>query len=529
MFMLKVMVVDDESIVVESIKYIIDKNFTDIMVSGTARSGREAIEKAELIKPDIIFMDIKMPGINGIDAIKEIREILPNAQIIILSACEQFEYAKEAINLGVSVYLLKPVNRSKMVEVIRQAAINYEETKLKRKRELDLKEKYEKVLPILEHGLIYAILHDEDYNEQIENYKRILEIHEEKGYIMTFEFGEGRETGNVIGPSVLSQSNYSKLREIIKSVLCCAVGPVMLNRIMVYVPVSFNGDDYQIRIESVKTAESILDKLSQKIKTSIRVGIGSTKNDNKNLLVSFSESLRAIKYAHENEIIHIDDIPEEQITNINSIEKHIKLLLERASSGDIKESAAIFIQIFDELCETSKNSFDVIKGRLLELIVMLHRLASDYQIEDNVTFQNNNYIQEYLSINDILYLKSWCLSRIEEIAGSIKVAKTNRCHYLATAAKDYINRHYNEELSLEDVSREVNLSPQYFSRFFKNETGCNFIDYLTQVRINKAIELLKEKNLSVKEVCYTIGYNDPNYFSRIFKKITGYSPSDHKS
>ena len=135
-------------------------------------------------------------------------------------------------------------------------------------------------------------LHDEDYNEQIENYKRILEIHEEKGYIMTFEFGEGRETGNVIGPSVLSQSNYSKLREIIKSVLCCAVGPVMLNRIMVYVPVSFNGDDYQIRIESVKTAESILDKLSQKIKTSIRVGIGSTKNDNKNLLVSFSESLR---------------------------------------------------------------------------------------------------------------------------------------------------------------------------------------------------------------------------------------------
>ena len=103
--MLKVMVVDDESIVVESIKYIIDKNFTDVMVSGTARSGREAIEKAELIKPDIIFMDIKMPGINGIDAIKEIREILPNAQIIILSACEQFEYAKEAINLDF-VYLL---------------------------------------------------------------------------------------------------------------------------------------------------------------------------------------------------------------------------------------------------------------------------------------------------------------------------------------------------------------------------------------------------------------------------------------
>jgi len=73
--MLKIMVVDDESIVIESIKYIVVKNFKDVMVAGTARSGREAIEKAETVKPDIIFMDIKMPGINGIDAIKEIREV----------------------------------------------------------------------------------------------------------------------------------------------------------------------------------------------------------------------------------------------------------------------------------------------------------------------------------------------------------------------------------------------------------------------------------------------------------------------
>ncbi len=527
--MLKVMVVDDESIVIESIKYIIDKNFKDVMISGTARSGREAIEKAETVKPDIIFMDIKMPGINGIDAIKEIRTVLPNVQFIILSACEQFEYAKEAVNIGVSEYLLKPVNRSKIIEIIRQAAINHEEAKAKRKRELDLKEKYEKVLPILEHGLIYSILLNEDYDEQINNYKRILEINEEEGYIMTFEFGEGRETGNVIGPSVQSQSFYPKLRDVIKSELNCVVGPVMLNRIIAYVPVSHHGDDYQVRLESVKTAESILDKLSQKIKTGIRVGIGSTKTENENLLVSFSESLRAIKYAEEKDIIHIDDIPEEQIAITNSIEKQVKMLMEKASSGDTGDSRAIFIQIYDDLCENTESSAEAIKGELLELMVMIHRLAIDYGIEEKDTLQNNNYLREYLGLNDKLHIKSWCLGRIEEITGGIKLAKANRCHYLATAAKDYIDSHYNEELSLEDVSREVNLSPQYFCRFFKNETGYNFIDYLTQVRISKAIELLKDKNLSVKEICYTIGYNDPNYFSRIFKKITGYSPSDHKN
>ncbi len=527
--MLKIMVVDDESIVIESIKYIIEKNFKDIKVECIAHSGREAIEKAEATKPDIILMDIKMPGINGIDAIKEIKGILPNAQIIIVSACEQFEYAKEAVNLGVTEYLLKPVNRSRMVEIIRQAAINHEEAKAKRKRELDLKEKYEQVLPILEHGLIYAILLNEDYNEQIKNYKRILEINEEKGFIITFEIGEGGENGNVIGSSVLSQNFYHKMRDVIKNELNSVVGPAMLNRIIVYVPVSVSGDDYQVRLETVQTTESILGKLSQKLKTGIRVGIGSTKSDNENLLISFSESLRALKYANDREIIHIDDIPEEQIPDTDFVEKRIKMLLESASSGDTKESIAIFIQIYDELCENSKNSTEIIKGRLLELIVMLHRLANDYQIEGNEILQNNDYLREYLSINDKQIIKRWCIRRIEEITGGIKNAKTSRCHYLATAAKEYIDKHYNEEISLEDVSKAVNLSPQYFSRFFKQETGENFIDYLTQVRINKAIELLKDKNHSIKEVCFMIGYNDPNYFSRIFKKVTGYSPSEQRS
>ena len=303
----------------------------------------------------------------------------------------------------------------------------------------------------------------------------------------------------------------------------------MLNRIIVYVPVSVSGDDYQVRLETVQTTESILGKLSQKLKTGIRVGIGSTKSDNENLLISFSESLRALKYANDREIIHIDDIPEEQIPDTDFVEKRIKMLLESASSGDTKESIAIFIQIYDELCENSKNSTEIIKGRLLELIVMLHRLANDYQIEGNEILQNNDYLREYLSINDKQIIKRWCIRRIEEITGGIKNAKTSRCHYLATAAKEYIDKHYNEEISLEDVSKAVNLSPQYFSRFFKQETGENFIDYLTQVRINKAIELLKDKNHSIKEVCFMIGYNDPNYFSRIFKKVTGYSPSEQRS
>lgn len=523
--MLRVMIVDDENIVIESITYIIQKNFEDVAVAGTARSGREAIEKAEMIKPDLVFMDIKMPGINGIDAIKEIKAMLPQAQFVVLSACEQFEYAKEAVNLGVSEYLMKPVNRLRMIEIIRNARRIQEESRERRKRELELKEKFEKVLPVLEHGLIYAILLYEDYNEEIENYKRILELSDDKGYIITFEFGEGTDSGNVIGTSVLSQSFYPQLRDIIKERFRCAVGPAMLNRVIVYVPVPPTRDDYAERIEAVEASEAILERIAGKIKANVRIGIGAIKSGEENLLGSFSESLRAIKHAREKEIVHIHDIPEENMAAPNPVNMREKMLMEKASSGDTGESLALFSQICNDMMAAFGNSVEEMKGRLLELVVMLHRLGLDYGIEEKDT---QNYLMTFLSLNEPLLMKNWCKSRIETITAGIKAARQNRCHHLINTAKAFIEARFHEDITLEDISREVNLSPQYFSRFFKEETGENFIDYLTQVRIQKAINLLHNKNLSVKEISFQVGYNDPNYFSRIFKKITGYTPSDYK-
>ena len=119
--MYKLLIADDEQIVLDSIKFIIEKNFLYMVEVGTARSGREAIEKAEIFKPDIIFMDIMMPGINGFEAIKEIRSRLNDVLIIILTAYERFDYAREVIKLGITEYLLKPVSREKIVETVRKS------------------------------------------------------------------------------------------------------------------------------------------------------------------------------------------------------------------------------------------------------------------------------------------------------------------------------------------------------------------------------------------------------------------------
>ena len=187
--MYKLIIADDEKIVIDSLKYIIEKNFNNIEIIATARSGREVIEKVDDAVPDIIFMDIRMPGINGLEAIKEIKSRHKQVVIIVLTAFDHFDFAKEAINLGVIEYLLKPVNRTKVVEVINKAIEIVKTEKEKRRIELELKEKMEYIVPILENGFIYSLILFDDNRNELLNYKQIFEIEENGGYVMTIEFG----------------------------------------------------------------------------------------------------------------------------------------------------------------------------------------------------------------------------------------------------------------------------------------------------------------------------------------------------
>ena len=95
-------------------------------------------------------------------------------------------------------------------------------------------------------------------------------------------------------------------------------------------------------------------------------------------------------------------------------------------------------------------------------------------------------------------------------------------------ARKYIDSKYNKDISLDDVSREVDISPYYFSKIFKEETGQTFVEYVTEIRMNRAKELLSFTDMSMKEICCEIGYSDPNYFSRSFKKNTGLTPTEYK-
>ena len=140
----------------------------------------------------------------------------------------------------------------------------------------------------------------------------------------------------------------------------------------------------------------------------------------------------------------------------------------------------------------------------------------------------SEYLPEINSMKSYDELRLWFVSHIEHAVKMINTANAAQTEDVAEKAKKYIDQNYKEDISLDDLSGMYDISPFYFSKVFKTQTGVTFTDYLTGVRVAKARELLEGTNKSMKEICSEVGYSDPNYFSRIFKKHTGVTPTEYK-
>lgn len=523
------MIADDEGIVIESVSILIEKNFGDTCLIKSAKTGRSVIELAGEFRPDIIFMDIQMPGINGIDAMKEIKKMDSSIIFIVMSAYDKFNYAKEAINLGVLDYLMKPTNKNKVISTLERAMRIVDEEKERRSRELLIKEKLETVIPIIENGMIYSILFKEENTKDKDNFKELLGISESIGYMMVIRYGDLNENGNLtnpVGVSVKAQSFYPILREITKEFFKAVIGPIMVNQVVAFVPWDKSEMEYNERIIIIENARKLIRKLKNHIDVDFSIGIGSVKSLEE-LSASYKEAIIAIKQ-NRGKVVHFNDIPTDIQYENNHPEEAEKILLHLIKKGDVIRARVEADSYFEWLlANCNKNKLDI-QTKVFEL--MIHIEEEAYSIGVKVYSFNNrgNYLKLMIELNDIAELKTWFLEKISEVCTNIITYKEVQSNTIIKKAKEYIINYFHKDISLDDVSREVDISPYYFSKLFKDDTGENFIDYLTNIRIEKAKELLLNKELSIKEIGIKVGYSDPNYFSRIFKKCINKTPTEYR-
>lgn len=526
--MYRILLADDEGIMLDSLKSIITKEYGKEVLIETAKTGRTAIEKAENFHPDITFMDIQMPGINGIAAIREIRSFNSSCLFYVISAYDKFDYAQDAIALGVEKYLMKPVSRMVILETVAEAMKKVDSIRERRSDQLKIQEKLETIVPVVESGFVTGMLLSDDVHD-MEYYLQLLEIQENYAYCELIRFGFEQEDGNLAGSvdaRVRAQKGYEQIRAIIKSFQRCIIGPIMSDRIVLVVPHEDETITYEERIDAIDRMRSILDRLSGKMQMKFRAGIGKIYRY-ADLRMSYQEAAGALRTSGAR-VVHTDDITSHGVYEDNypvEVERDSFAALAR---GDVAETRERSTELFDWMVSKDSEDLNSMRLKVLELVLRAEYDAFHTGSVNYAYDYRKDYLTQINALMDPDQIRDWFLDRMTAISSVIRDQNEEQSESTVSKACKYIQENFRRDISLDDVSKEVNVSPYYFSKLFKEEVGENFIEYLTRLRIECSKELLRRPALTIREAGLQSGYSDPNYFSRIFKKQTGMTPREYR-
>ncbi|WP_163580543.1 response regulator [Gracilibacillus saliphilus] len=435
---MKVMIAEDEIVERKAMRKFLEENIQSLEVVGEAMNGRKAIELAKTLSPDIILMDIKMPGINGLEAMEEICNIHPMTKFIMVTAYDSFDYAKQAMKLGVKEYILKP---SKKEETIRA---------------------------------IFRVMKEIDQDKQMSDIRSTLLL---KMLI------QGENTYNL--QRKLCPNMQSGFFIVMNKYVALPSEFIQYEKIGLYV--SDEKIDNAFVLKMVR-------KLQLQLGEDIFIGVGHPYSLPNNLASSYYEAKQALR--------HLVEVGQKKYGFPTRIE----------SSPD-------FTPLMQALKEGDEDRvwsyFDVAVKQLdIEAYFKVKQLLE----ERDLSFPEIPYEQLTSSEEWREFFQIVCLEIRRYFQSKNKVER----------AKKFIHENYHKSFSLEDVSKYTDLSTNYLSNLFHEETGETFSDYLTEIRIQKAKELLQQNEATLKEISFLVGYRDPNYFSRVFKKNVGRSPKQYQ-
>lgn len=306
--MYKILIADDEGIMLESLKTLILKNFPGECEIECVKTGTAAVEVAERFAPDIAFLDIQMPGLNGIQAMHEIRRYNSSTLFIIVTAYDRFSFAKEAINLGVIEYLTKPVNHKIIVDVLMRAMKIIDENQMKLSKDSKVRERMAVVIPIIENAFIFSILMPDDFPGRADAYKELLDIREDYAQILVIEWGDeevGGVLSNPIGAGVKSSSYESSFCDFVRESFDAVPGCMMGNRIVALIARSEENADIADRNLMIEKSLHLTRRMRSELDMSYRIGIGPIRPFHA-VKESYKEALDAMGNCNRS-ICHYDD------------------------------------------------------------------------------------------------------------------------------------------------------------------------------------------------------------------------------
>ena len=518
--MYKILIVEDEELVRSSLKKNIYELKSLINSVYEAENGDEAIELAKKIKPNIIIMDIKMPGKSGLDAGKEIKKILPNIKIIFLTAFDFFDYAQEAVKLGAFDYMLKPIRPEELLKALKKILKELILEKRKRNEERKLKEQLIRYMPIIKNSFIQDLVSGKiNKLDEITKKSKFLGVSVVSSTVFVASFEE-TEADHNLSEIKLQYIRYQIL-ELLEKIIGKSGLVSTIDNEKIIILYGHSNIEVDLIEKDIFIGRHIIDTLTTNLNIYISVGIGNFYPSILNIPQSYAEaqkSLRYFKASGKNQLIHISNITreKEELFSIYQkkviskafqekgkleVIKSIKKLLDSAKGNNLTNAKFFFLELFLQ---------DIDEGLYLEKRkkVILQQVAQLINME---------------SFSD---LEKQILKIVDEIFLEFKQIKSLYNKELMKMILKHIKENLDKDLNLNDLARLVHLSPFYLSRQFKNETGKNLKDYINYLRMEKSKNLLLETDYNILLISDKVGFNNVNYFSKVFKKYVGYTPGE---
>lgn len=536
---IKVFLVEDEMVIRRGIKNSIDWEKEGYIFCGEASDGELAYPMIIKEKPDILITDIRMPFMDGLELCKLVKKELPNIKILILSGYDEFDYAKEAIRLGVTEYLLKPISSGKLLEALNGVS----ESIRREKEDKDLVRKYmEEMRENTEHEkqkffeqMIAGNLSMADALETGKKYEMNLSAGMYNLLLFRFTLGkENRKSGELLGEAEYAIEKLTERLEYVFEFQRGVEGWAFL----------LMADNEEQMSERVKELSKDLEEIMKNYSTIAYFGgIGQPVARLRELEESFREAERALaaRFTMElNRIISVEDIRMAQnvdtlddieITSFGEIEK-TRTMLEKFLNNGAEDEIDEFVDVYiNELPEENLKSVLMRQYIIMDAYIVMMSFCEKIEgIEGEMQAQSEELKNSMKTIQTLEEIKNYIRMLLKKIIGVRDTISGRRYSDIIEIAKDQIRKTYmSDEISLNTIAAEVGMSPSYFSSIFSKEMGKTFVEYLTEIRMDRAKELLMCSSMKTSEIGYEVGYKDPHYISYIFKKTQNCTPKEFRA
>lgn len=508
--MIKVLIADDERFTRQGILDIVDWDKLNVSEVKEAYDGINALEILKDFEPNILLTDVRMPRLNGIDLAFKARELYPNCMILFMSGYSDKEYLKSAIKLKAINYVEKPIEIEELEENLNNAILEFV--------------KNTTIHNSIEHTIaneISSIDNSEAVNSIISSY-------------FSKDFNDKLVDGQYVSVlikiyKIIPNKHLfiDKIREIIHD--CGLEGFVsMQNEKDIVLQIFFSKNIKSIHNSNV--FQSFFATLDEYIKnySHFYIFVGSIVANMQDMHKSYASasSLDTLSFFKDyNSVIYFEEVPHKTCATIDpnaysAFKRNLNNEDKQAVLSDINNITSEFMLN----CGTDINE---IKNVYNKLLLHIFNFCHSRNINLNNSVNENTSFNTILQFNNIFEIKHYMLEIIKDVFLCLK--EKNIYNEPALNIIKYINEHYNSyDLSLEDISKNTFLTPAYICVIFKDFTGKTVNKYITEYRIMQAKELLKDSNIKMNDIALKVGYRDGNYFAKIFKKETGYSPSEYR-